>query len=92
MSGKPDGVCAYPLCTCAPHMRCGWSFPPFSVVRYGLKYKIVEVGSDAVVRDTGIRPWRFITALRIAQALMMARHSGIHWSETPKRAVLEIFT
>lgn len=52
-------------------------FGRYWVVRCGLRYELTEVGEDDIVRSLYIgKFWRFLPALRIAQALSIAFSMG----------------
>lgn len=59
------------------HAELDLLFAPFLVVRVGLKWGIFEVGSDGVVRKWGVGTfWRWMTAAKIAEALVIVRQAG----------------
>ena len=51
-------------------------YHPFIVVKDGMKWRIDEICDDGVTRDLNLKFWRYITALKIAQALYWARKNA----------------
>jgi hypothetical protein len=55
----------------------GWCFRQYEVRRSGFRYTVVKVGDDNIVRDMYVgKFWRWITAARVAQALMLEYQAG----------------